>query len=525
MISRFLASRGFEENPFASTNADKEPRLSQYFVPPPYFTSVKGDPRNPKSNVIFAPRGGGKTAQKVMLEEYAETQNTSRFLCITYDSFRHISRSKITSLNTDWHLSQVIQRLLSATLALIQTSPLHDLGKSDKILLNFCFKKYLGSLNEAEAIEILKSIKSDVEKVREFIQAQAGNITKIVSAIPTIWGLPPLDLELSTKELKDEPPLYIIERLITIIQSYGYDSVYVLVDRVDEISEFANDAISCGKFIAPLLTELNLLELEGLSFKFFLWDQIEDHVVEAGLRTDRVLVHRLNWSADNLSEMLSRRIAAYSNSQVSSLNDLISEDSDIDLHKLICCLGNGSPRDVIRLVGRIIDEHTKISDTHEPLTWSSIESGIKNYSRERSIELYGAEKINDLSKIGVVSFTIGEIANDIFRVSHQAGRNKIQNLMNVGAVIKSGDIENPGNRPLHQYSIVDPRLAYAVSSYKLSDFLSFNAYICPRCETILVRDGETANCHECAFEFPLDVSSSLMEYCSNAALPLTKQTK
>jgi hypothetical protein len=72
MSSKFLSAFGFSENPFASTNADKEPHLSRYFVPPPYFTSVKGDPKDPKSNMVLAPRGGGKTAQKVMIEEFAE---------------------------------------------------------------------------------------------------------------------------------------------------------------------------------------------------------------------------------------------------------------------------------------------------------------------------------------------------------------------------------------------------------------------------------------------------------------------
>ena len=63
-LSPFLASLGFVADPFGSTNAEDEPRLDDYFVPPPYFDSVMGDYRHPRSDVVLAPRGGGKTARK-----------------------------------------------------------------------------------------------------------------------------------------------------------------------------------------------------------------------------------------------------------------------------------------------------------------------------------------------------------------------------------------------------------------------------------------------------------------------------
>lgn len=64
----FLGSRGFLENPFILTNADEETNLSDYFVPPPFFDAVMGSASELKSCTVFAPRGGGKTAQKVMIE-------------------------------------------------------------------------------------------------------------------------------------------------------------------------------------------------------------------------------------------------------------------------------------------------------------------------------------------------------------------------------------------------------------------------------------------------------------------------
>lgn len=60
----YLDKFGFQADPFQSTNAADEPEISNYFVPPPYFKAVVGDPSQPKSQVILAPRGGRKDRTK-----------------------------------------------------------------------------------------------------------------------------------------------------------------------------------------------------------------------------------------------------------------------------------------------------------------------------------------------------------------------------------------------------------------------------------------------------------------------------
>lgn len=68
----FFAQFGFSADPLESTNAENEPRLADYFVPPPYFVEVLGDPLNPHPDVVFAPRGSGKTAQRRMVRTRAQ---------------------------------------------------------------------------------------------------------------------------------------------------------------------------------------------------------------------------------------------------------------------------------------------------------------------------------------------------------------------------------------------------------------------------------------------------------------------
>jgi len=510
----FFKTFGFSENPFASTNADKEPRLAAYFVPPPYFSSVRGNPEDPRSNVIFAPRGAGKTAQKVMLEDYIENQNDHAIFAITYDQFRSFNKSRISQVNSDWHLVQIIQRMLAGIISLIDEGHGANLSQHEKRTLSFCFKNFLGSLSNAEANLAFNSVKSYIERSKDFLRKHGHNISAVVAAIATKWGFEAPALKSIDQEMKDEPLTDIFNRLRDIIIGFGFSSIYILVDRIDEVPDLINDAESSQRFIAPLVNNLHLLESNNVAFKFFLWDRMEDFVTAAGFRPDRIPVYRLNWSDAELEDMLSRRLMAYSNGIVNNLNQIADDSVYLDLHKLVCSLSIGSPRDVIRLAQRIVDEHTRILDDGSPLTLVSVESGIQKFCRERSLELYGS-KTEELTKIGIVSFTISYLANDVFRISNQAARQKVQNYLSLGAILKSGEIDNPGNRPLHEYSIADPRLAFVIlSSYSLESVLDSVCFSCQRCSQLLIREGPTVTCHSCSLEFTVSDADSLLNHCA-----------
>ncbi len=82
-FDEYLNQLGFSVNPFQFSNADKEAdKIGEYFIKPDYFEDVWGNPYNPISNIVYAPRGGGKTAQRIMIEKRAKT--SSDILTVTY---------------------------------------------------------------------------------------------------------------------------------------------------------------------------------------------------------------------------------------------------------------------------------------------------------------------------------------------------------------------------------------------------------------------------------------------------------
>jgi hypothetical protein len=65
-----------------------------------------GIPDLPSSQVIFAPRGGGKSAQRRMIEYNAAS---AEVFAITYDRFEKIGVDNLEELSIDYHLRNIIE--------------------------------------------------------------------------------------------------------------------------------------------------------------------------------------------------------------------------------------------------------------------------------------------------------------------------------------------------------------------------------------------------------------------------------
>ncbi|HOC20829.1 MAG TPA: hypothetical protein PKL16_04970 [Anaerolineae bacterium] len=69
-LEQWLKAVGFVKgNPFATANAEDERTfLPECFVDTGHYFSILGDPQ---TTLVLAPRGGGKTAYRVMLDSNA----------------------------------------------------------------------------------------------------------------------------------------------------------------------------------------------------------------------------------------------------------------------------------------------------------------------------------------------------------------------------------------------------------------------------------------------------------------------
>ncbi len=258
----FLARLSFTDNPFEFTNADEEEHLQSYFVPPPYFDSVWGDPDSPSSQVIFAPRGGGKSAQRRMIEYRAETQNV---FAITYDRFERLGDARLESLSTDYHLRNIIGLALLGFLLEFQARaiPAPAFSNAERQLIEALCQQYLGRITRLEALDAMKSLRTLSSKAKQLLRDWSGPIGSLFSAALKSHGLPGVSLTPpgTPGAAYAEGPLKVhLEELVRLIKSIGFSSVYVLIDKVDETAETGNNAEASFLLMKPLLRDLELLE-------------------------------------------------------------------------------------------------------------------------------------------------------------------------------------------------------------------------------------------------------------------------
>lgn len=515
MAIDFLRNFGFSEDPFASTNAADEPRIGSYFVAPPFFPAVVGNPEAPKSNVVFAPRGGGKTAQKIMIEHQSATDG--RFLCITYDRFPTEQISNPRQADSEYHLRNISRILLMAVLAQedMHQNVAFRLSKVDKAIVVRLSRELLGDISSQQFRDALSSVKSLGDRAYEVWAKYGGAITALVNAISARFQIGAVNHGDTVLRPEDGTMRFKFEYLASLIQTIGYKSVYVLVDRVDELPMTTQNAEKGLDFLSSILIDLPLLETRGVAFKFFLWDQMKDAYHAAGGRPDRLLEYDLEWSVDELDRVLTRRIEIYSGGSISSFNSMLSGDAPYDVHKLITYFAHNSPRDMIRICKKILDEHTRSGKFAPKIEFKTVRSALQAFSVERSRELYG-QHFTELRKIGELDFTISFLASESLRVSQQAARSKVQKWQTSGAVVKIGEVPNPGNRPQYLFGIVDPRLAISIlGNTTIEEAVEHILITCPHCRNLRISwSGESITCPDCQATFAPADAKFLSEECA-----------
>lgn len=509
----FLRSHGFLEDPFASTNAADEPLIEQYFVYPPFFPAVVGDPSSPKSNVVFAPRGGGKTAQKIMIEKRAAEDPT--FLCITYDKFPLEGIRSPKDAKIDYHISNMCRILLVAILVRLEERKYTPTGFNDvdRQLIVGPSRKLLGALSSERFKEALSSVKSITDKTADIFNRYGGTVVGLLNAVSAKYGFGKIDAIAPGGKPIDETLRFQFESLITLARKFGFRSTYILVDRVDELPMTASDASKAFDFLESLLIDLPLLETDGVAFKFFLWDKTKEDYQSAGGRPDRLIEYSLRWSVKDFDTVLSRRMQAYSNKEVSRFDQLVSTNIPYDIHALISYFAHGSPRDMVRICKRIVDEHTRTGRYQSVIEFRTIKQALANFSAERARELYGSI-FGELRRVKELNFTTNSLANNVFRITTQAARSKVQKWQNSGAVQKIGEVPNPGNRPHYLYGVVDPRLAIAVmNDTSLEESLENYLVICPHCEALRIVEEDDITCPDCHGVFKADKAVTVAYVC------------
>lgn len=503
--SDFISTLGFCEDPFAHTNADEESRLSDYFVPPPYFAEAFGDPGNPKPFFVFAPRGGGKSAQRIMMENQCLKH---KVLCLSYTDFEHFAVESPDKITLSDHIERILRIGWTGILVTLENEPrrLRGIAQDRKSLAETRILHHVGALSEYEFRSALDSLKSHTRKVKAFIERNslvnyaAGTflrtlLQKVFRAelLPLMDANPrPIDFELD--------PAHELRVMREFAESIGYDSIYVLVDRVDESSMTNADAMAAFRLIEPMVRSLSFLESAGYGFKFFLWDVLQPKFVEHG-RADRVKNRKLEWNRRMLLSMLRKRLQAHSEDRIVTLHDIAVNVRPYNVDELAVLFAVNSPRDMIRFCDKIVAEQQQLGGDNRFLTTEAIYRGIDAFSEMRVQELYDASYVKQFRQIGArdnqVDFTISYLTHEVFRNTDNANRARIKTWRDRGYIVDLGRVENKSKkegRSVKLYGMSDIRLAREMTkTISAEQFLKEKVRMCPLCNSPVVRDWKDSD--------------------------------
>ena len=495
--AELIALLGFVADPFAKTNADEEERLASYFIEPPFYSSVFGDPNSPQSSVVFAPRGGGKTALKRKIELSSKGQP---FLCVTYNTFpvQGLALSEITAA---FHLSNILRLILIGVIGECNEHGVDRLTKDERHLLYLFVKAYLSDLDRSQLKDAINAVKNLSDKALEWWNKFTGPVGLAINALFSKLGIGHVEVkqfEQQKGSLGAFPEQF--RTLRDLVGKFGKKSIYVLIDRVDELA-ITGSASSSYQFISPLLTDLHLLELPGFAFKFFLWDLLLDDYRKHA-RPDRVKYHLLAWSHAQLQRMITERLRAYSDKKISSLSQLLDSNTSLPVDRLVIYFALDSPRTIIRICKEIMDQQSELNPHANALSVAAVYKGIEVFAANFATETVEGGMLRDLKKIRRVNFTVRHVYSDVFKISQPAGIAKVKQWQDAGLVERIGTTkESKGSKPSNVFSLTNPLVGkYIFGELSAVEFSANKLRVCGTCDALLIRDWDQSSettCHRC----------------------------
>ncbi|AZI67220.1 hypothetical protein EIB71_05860 [Kaistella daneshvariae] len=499
---QFINYLGFTDNPFQYTNADKETEvIEQYFISPDYFEDVWGDPDSPVSNIVYAPRGGGKTAQRLMIEKRAEKYEN--ILTITYTDHDLTQFRTADDITLSYHLEYLNRLLLLAFFDKLQSMEDYDYLYQ----FNFAERQFIYKLCRIYLYETPASFPKQAINSLKTVEDHALDIWKrfkepIADVIKSISRAKGMEVDISHIELDRKLQMSHKDNFLNIkdlIKRIGFSTIYILVDKVDEQSLTGNDPKASYSFISELIKDLELLETDGVAFKFFLWDALRPYCVKDA-RPDRLFSYNLNWGYHQIREMLNKRLSAYSGGKIDEATKIFEQKEGLGRTILF---SEFSPRDCIRICNRILSEQFKANPNSQKFQLHTVNNSIDLFVREKVNEfILNENNKRNLAKINSVTFSIEELVSKKVAADSPAIRNIINPWTASNLLKKIGLINRTNKKAVNEYAFTDIRMArYACNAIDMEKFIATKVRRCTTksCRIFTYRDFERKrfSCLDC----------------------------
>jgi len=388
----WLKSFGFLQNPFETTEAGSEADhvtdfLHATFVKPDGFDRILGQPSRPKSSLIFAARGHGKSTVRLMLAHFCRrglfsTENSGKnydqaahVLPVFHTQFpRHFEAAPSPSALVDAHVIEILNRAIPALVNMLISFP--DVGERVRTmdaLRRIELQSFLVFFRNNVSFKEYKAARDILgnEIVHNDNQTPIGFTYSSESRSKIELSETEMGLLLSSRE--KVTPSDMLRRFAELITDIGMQAVYVLIDGLDETHDTADDPVAVGNIVVPLISNLNLMNsTPHLAFKVFAPAEMAPIILEATqkVRKDRLDILSIQLHEPDLLELLQRRLSQCSNGTISSLDAVCVPAMRNQMDMELVRRARGNARHLILLGDYAIRAHCQAGDA---------ESGIESY--------------------------------------------------------------------------------------------------------------------------------------------------
>jgi hypothetical protein len=476
-----------KSNPFEHYTAETEPHISEYAVRPPYLQAIVARALARTTFVLFGDRGAGKSATRLTLFNEIWARAEDRPLVVNFVDFTAALPSlRKGAVREDELIKEVaylvIEQVLTWLASLTEderSTYTEALNADESNLIMALLKVFYLSRSDmdrqrtmSDALRLLNrawKTKSVVWASQRW-DALSGIVASLIDAFTKKQAgvevqAPVEKLLKSLAGTEGGTSRTVLQKLVDFVRIFPFTGIAVLVDKVDETDVTQNSSDASSRLIHPILAHVQLLEVEGFAWHFFLWTQIKPYF-EADkfpVRLDKIAHATIEWDDRFFAEMLDARIKYFSEGKL-KFSDLFDSSVDIEAAtRLVISISMRSPRELVRLMDTIIVEHDIRNVDAAPstlLTQPAIEEGLDKYVKERISAVYPDKTLGQIYRLTDARF-INKDVQSAFRVNAQSARTKIKNWEDAGLVKQTGTRApegEQGGKPSNEYSIVDARV-------------------------------------------------------------------
>ncbi|MCP1573183.1 hypothetical protein J2S30_001562 [Herbaspirillum rubrisubalbicans] len=495
-LPTFVQAFGFNSSPFQEYVAENEPYIDAYAVKPLYFRTVADRAQNSASFVLFGARGAGKSATRLTVykELWTRKEKGEQIpLPVTLTDFNRILQGGLKSVDQGAFIRQLGFSTIEALLVWLgsleeQERTIYVEGLTEQetdLVLGLLQNFYLtvGEINRSISTEAALQLLGQAWNTKAvfWIQKRWDSLAGIVSALITSFTKNRLGTsgteESAIKEMlaslgktgsaANDYSVALLRKFVQVCQVFGFSGLVILADKLDETEHTSRSAEATAKFVFPLLSQVQLLEIKSLGWIFFLWDKVKDYIAspESGVRLDKIAHASIEWDKGFLEKMINKRLEYFSNNTISSAAALLDKDLDADATSAdLIKTAMGSPRELIRLWDTVIREHDNSNadaDAAVPLSRTSIDTGTDKYVMTVIHSFYDDKVVRQFARLGHITFTNKEV-QAAFKIGPNSARRRIQDWTTQGIVKHTGTRAaegDGGGKPNSEYSVMDQRVA------------------------------------------------------------------